>query len=382
MARIGMRSWRSCTWRGFLLGGVLGMTQLVLAQERTVIFSGSTPYSAQINAEASYLSAYGGMVKSAAEARKVNAEAVALEIQNSIDYVDAYFKRRELNRQWRAKEDPNYLEREKRRQAVLKRRVEEQYQDVLRGDVTKTLNWLLRELSGPVLAYEYLPDGHTLSHSSLDQKLVARDLAQIMLTDGGKATSRLVFRAADGAPLQTRWPLALRGPEFAEARAAFEQTRDTVLPELKQTGQTSYENQTKLLQQVNGLFVALETTYPKERRREPDEFLAYATGKRFLQATLAASHRAITTNDTYAFSGDLRFQGDSVIRLVQHMYQTGLEFAPAEPGGEGLYKTLFQTLRTLYMNIGPDQAPADVQKRIGDGIRPVPDDNKDKSRGT
>ena len=69
----------------------------------------------QIEAEAQYVAAYGDMVESVAIARKINAQAVALEIQNSIDYVDAYFKRRELNRQWRAKENPNYLESEKHR---------------------------------------------------------------------------------------------------------------------------------------------------------------------------------------------------------------------------------------------------------------------------
>ena len=123
--------------------------------------SGGTPLSFQIQSEAAYVAAYGDMMESAAIARKVNAQAVALEIQNSVAYVDAYFKRRDLNRQWRSKEDPNYLEREKRHQEVFKRRVEEQYQDVQRGDVTKTLNWLLRELADPVVAYQYLPANQT-----------------------------------------------------------------------------------------------------------------------------------------------------------------------------------------------------------------------------
>lgn len=109
--------------------------------------AGATPLSVQIQSEAYYVAAYGDMLESAATARKINADAVAQEIQNSVAYVDAYFKRRELNREWRAKEDPNYLEREKHRQEVLKRRVEEQYQDILKGDVTGPLNWLLRELT-------------------------------------------------------------------------------------------------------------------------------------------------------------------------------------------------------------------------------------------
>jgi hypothetical protein len=329
--------------------------------------TGTTPLAAAIRAEAAYVAAYGSMLESAATARKINAEAVALEIQNSIEYVDAYFKCRELNRQWRAKEDPNYLEREKRRQAVVKRRVEEQYQDVLRGDVTKMLNWLLRELSAPVVAYQYLPGSQTLVHSALDQKLAGRDVGLIRLTDGGSAASRLVFAAADGKPLQPHWPLGLRGPECDEARDNYQHTIDSVLPEIKEKGQASYEKQTQMMQDVNALFVALDDAYPKERRAEPTEFTTYAIAKRFLQSLLASTHRAITTNDSHVLRGGARFQGDSVVGLVQHMYQNGLEFAPPEAGGEGVYKSLFQTLRTLYVNIGPDQAPADVIKRLSGG---------------
>ena len=52
-----------------------------------------------------------------AVARKINAEATALEIQDSIDAVDAYFKRRELNKAYRKYElDPQ----ESREQRVIK----------------------------------------------------------------------------------------------------------------------------------------------------------------------------------------------------------------------------------------------------------------------
>ena len=35
----------------------------------------------------------------------------------------------------------------------------ELYQRTLEGDVTRTLNWLLQELAGPTLAYQYLSGG-------------------------------------------------------------------------------------------------------------------------------------------------------------------------------------------------------------------------------
>jgi len=106
------------------------------------------------------------MVESVARARKINAEAVAMEIQNSIDYVDAYFKRRELNREWRAKEEPNYLESEKRRQAVFKRKVENNIR-ISCAQLTSadTLNWLLRELSPRCGLPNLPPDRHWFTHS-------------------------------------------------------------------------------------------------------------------------------------------------------------------------------------------------------------------------
>ena len=337
---------------------------------------GGTPLSYQIQAEASYVAAYGDMVESMATARKINAQAVALEIENSVNYVNAYFKRRELNRQWRAKENPNYLEREARRQATLKRRMETQFQDLLRGDVTGPLNWLLRELAGPVMSYRYLPAGETLLHSSLDKTIAAGDLQQIRLTDGGSKASRLVFAAADGKAFSAPWPPGLRGPECATARDKFECSRDALIDEIKDNGQASHENQTQLMQDTDALFVALENIYPKERRRNPAEFLTYGAAKRFLQSTLATTHRAITTTDPKALTGSLRFQGDSVVGLLDHMYQNGLEFAPPAPGGEGVYKSLFQSLRSLYMKIGPDKPAVEAsQQVIGKAVTTSGDEN-------
>jgi hypothetical protein len=79
---------------------------------------------------------------------------------------------------------------------------------------------------------------------------------------------------------------------------------------------------------------------------------------------LAATHRAITTTDTATLGGSLRFRGDSVVQLLDHMYLAGLEFAPPAPGGERVYKSLFQNLRTLYMKIGPDKPAVDDLKQV------------------
>jgi hypothetical protein len=150
------------------------------------------------------------------------------------------------------------------------------------------------------------------------------------------------------------------------ARKNYEDARDAVVQDMSKKGEASYDNQVRLMQDANALFVALDNAFPPDRRKDPHEFLTYGASKRYLQAMLAASHRAITTTDTRAMTGSLRFQGDSVVGLLDHMYQNGLEFAPPQPGGEGVYRAMFETMRSLYLNIGPDKPAAEaIEKASG-----------------
>ena len=113
-----------------------------------------------------------------------------------------------MNRQYRAQENPNYFQAERRRQEVRREALEYQFQNVLKGDPTDQLNWLLAELSGPMLAFQYLPDHAPLADSKLNPELNPDDLAQLWLTDGGPGGSRLVISAGNPEVLETRWPLS------------------------------------------------------------------------------------------------------------------------------------------------------------------------------
>ena len=67
--------------------------------------------------------------------------------------------------------------------------------------------------------------------------------------------------------------------------------------------------------------VALEDAYPKQQRGAiSTKYANYLAAKRFLRAALASTTRAITTPDAFALSGSMRFRGDSVVGLLQHMY--------------------------------------------------------------
>ncbi|NUQ64443.1 MAG: hypothetical protein HUU20_18410 [Pirellulales bacterium] len=312
-----------------------------------------TPLSFQIHAEAQYMIGRGYMMKSAAIARKHNAEAVAKEIQNSVESVDAYFRRREMNREYRAKEDPNYLAREQHRQEVRRQRLEYQLQDVLKGDLTDELNWLLAELSGPVLAYQYLQDRTSLADTELNPKLPRDALSHIRLSDGAPDAGRLVFAAGDPQVLQTRWPHALRSPQFAELRTRFESGRDKLVENLR-NGRETGGAEGELVTCINDMLVALQKAYPDERRKDPAEFLSYTTARRFLRSLAAQTCRVVESEDPAMLDGSLRFQGERVLDLVQHMDGSGLVFAPPQPGEERFYRALLGDLRNLWLSLAAD----------------------------
>ena len=67
-------------------------------------------------------------------------------------------------------------------------------------------------------------------------------------------------------------------------------------------------------------------------------------------------------NERCLFGGALRFQGNSILELIQHMHQSGLVFAPHKEGGERVYKNLVQSLRNLYVNL-PTVRPAPAGDR-------------------
>ena len=152
-----------------------------------------TPLSFQIQAEAEYVAARGDMEESMAMARKIHAEAVVLEIQNSIDYVDAHFRRREINRQWRAKRLRTSPERREEYHRRRRQQFETRFQDVLRGDVTAALNWLLAEVSRPALAYQYISDYAPTVSSPWKGEIPPDATAQIWFSDSGSGHDGLVF---------------------------------------------------------------------------------------------------------------------------------------------------------------------------------------------
>lgn len=316
---------------------------------------GATALSSAIHAQANYVASMGDYLDSASIARQNNALATKQEMQNTLQWVSTYFERRELNRAYYLKNNPGYLANEQKHQEILKLRITELFQVVLKGDVTKANNWLLHELAGMTLPYQYLPSDRAKPNSTIDSQLSKIDLHKILLTDGGRKDGLMLTFPADTARvLETPWPRPLRAPEFEKERKGFEAARDKMVAD-RANGRRNWESEKRVMEACDALSRKFESVNPREVRTESYEtYATYRSGQRYLKSLAAEVMRAITTQDEWVFQGVYRFEGDSVVGLVQHMCQNGLEFAPPQPGSEGAHRSLFEKLRKIYLHLGAD----------------------------
>jgi hypothetical protein len=305
-----------------------------------------------VRAQAQYLQASGDFLVSAAIARRHHSLAAQQEIRNHAEWVRTYFELKDLNKAYYLKEHPPYLERREKRQAQLERAIVDNPQLQLEGDVNgDTLNWLLYRIATTALATEVLDAGPG-NDAVLEHPLLPTDIHHIVLTDGARKGGRkLLFRADEGTSLETVWPFALRGPEFEFAREQFENERNNAIREITDHNQLSHASQLGLLRAVDELMFTLQREYPKSRRHASSEaWENYSQANNYLQALALAVKRSIDTADRQAFDGSLRFQGNSVFKLIQHLCRHGLEFGEPEPGDQGVYRKLFLAMRNIYVD--------------------------------
>lgn len=306
-----------------------------------------TPLSFKIHAEAAYMAGRGSMIESVAIARTIHADAYAKELENSIAYVETYFRRQEINREERAKKNPRYLEKEKIRRDTIERQLKHQFESVLKGDVTNMMNWVLVELSAPTQSLGYLTSEAALTESESGGKLSEADLALIQFSDG-----RVTFSATDPKILETHWPFALRAESFIPLQKNFMSAREEVFAEIVSKGQASPESGARLIGSVNDLMVGLEKAYPREERRKSAVFSEYHPAKRYLASLAREVSQTIHHGDRSLFDETLRFEGGSLVELIWHMDRRGLVFASPPDGGGRVYRSLLTSMRNLFVTQG------------------------------
>jgi hypothetical protein len=324
----------------------------------------NNPLASFMDAQAQQAVALGMYEESIARARIGHAEAYAKELENEVLKTETWIERKTKNREYRQALNPNYADRQARQTLATRRRIEEQHDDIARGDLTPYMNWLLDQLAATEFG-RYRGAVDSQSMIQFDRALSPEDVKHIVMTDGGRTQGqKLTFRANDGRVLTTRWPLALRDDQFKEEREHFEEVRDDILQHLARGGELKPEQAERLRQAYDGLEGAFyghfgypRTEVGKENRLK--DYASYRNGRRYLDALALALARAIETNDARIFDGSYAFKGQSVRELVWHMCERGAQFAPPESGDEGTYVKLFHDMRYLYLNILAQTNPAE-----------------------
>jgi serine/threonine protein kinase len=324
---------------------------------------GETARSFAIEAEADYLESYGRMHESLAVARKIHAESYSKELDNWIKFVEVYWKREALYRQAYREAHNSEWKLDQERQERMKQRVAEQYRAVLRGgpDITRDMNWVLREISNSTISYQLDVGDKGVYQAEFNPTLSKEELKHIQLKEGRPGEGPLVFSAADGYVASSGWPAGLRGNECKAARDNFDRARDAVFQEARSTQKISDGSRVSLIRAIDGLFVALDRAYPREKRQQDTKaFSEYTIARQCLRSYVGTLQRTISSNDASALGSREQFQGGTLVELIQYMYRNGLEFAPPKPGAEGLYRNLFEYLRQLYIRVGVE-LPSDIE---------------------
>jgi len=187
----------------------------------------------------------------------------------------------------------------------------------------KSLNVLLRSIQnlgplnrGPTLAL----DEDTLK--SINLSAGARGNV-VMLRAGGKLS----------------WPLPLQEAQFSEQRDRLAKNLRRAVADLQ--GKDPVEP--ALLRDITNDFKALnDKVSASADELSPGQ---YIEAKRYLNQLASAVKALSDPKAVNYFNNTWNAKGKNVAELVAHMTKEGLVFAPAAPGDEGAYSSLYQSLR-------------------------------------
>jgi hypothetical protein len=137
------------------------------------------------------------------------------------------------------------------------------------------------------------------------------------------------------------WPWILRQSAFDGMRQNVEKLLRTAVAQAKGGG-----IDITLLNQVTAAVAAAEDQVGNMAQDGEITPTQYVDGMRYLRE-IKSSLQVLQTNDAANyFNGTYSAQGATVAQLVQNMMSQGLKFAPAPPGDESYYNSLYRSLVT------------------------------------
>ncbi|MGH7128765.1 MAG: hypothetical protein ACREIV_09355, partial [Planctomycetaceae bacterium] len=308
--------------------------------------------------EAELVKAYAAASIDLAEARRVRAEAYRMEIANSVKTLEAYWERRRIGEAERRKRAYDHLKSKRIRNAKLWERLRD-HPDMSREAVIsgRALNFLLYRLSGNVLSYDFSLGSDPTQDIPSPLALEPAVVHSLRLRQNAGNGQIQVFRADEGVALDVEWwPYALREAEFHRERIAFEKVRTTAVAQAED-GRLDHKAIQDLHLALLDLEVKFQDRYGKKSRTS-DRYGSrmatwqhYKTADRFMQRLSGEIQRLQETGDSSMLDGSLRFDGTNAVQLLTYMSHNGLEFAPAQPGEEEAYFTLFRMMRDVYLTV-------------------------------
>ena len=196
--------------------------------------------------------------------------------------------------------------------------------DVLKGDA---LNALFGQLVGP----RFHPSSYRANSFQLDADVVQK----IPFFHGPHQATIAMSRISPAG----KWPIALRGAEFARERRNYERALDAVL-EMQLDRKTSRESLAVLNTALRDLFERLDQVIP------PEKDTLYLEAKNYLRR-LDVSREMMKKKDIEMIIGEIdRYSGTTVHDLMVFMQKYNLRFAIPEIGDErAAYPKLYAAMR-------------------------------------
>ena len=204
-----------------------------------------------------------------------------------------------------------------------------------------------------------LPDDALNGVPSERYALSRANVAHLNLREGPQG---IVLRADTGKPSPAvAWPIGLRSDTYRPERTEFEATWNGAL-ECAENGVFPTEVQAHLRRAMECLASQFERRNPRSVRvGSSAQFLEYRCCNKFLSTLNQQVDRLLEVNGMLA-AESVRFTGETVPALVQHMTRHALEFAPARPEDEAAYRVVASGLADLYRAYVP---PSDSYSSVG-----------------
>ena len=322
---------------------------------------GATVLSTYIDAEARRIVAVGDFLESAAIARRIHVESDRVAMENAVLWVETYFKRKQLNQQYRRAADPPYLDDQQRRDEVKQRLILKMPQEVTSGDLSDEINWLCDRLVSDPASYQFIYFDSGAVTAEIDLELKPEDIRHVVLREAiGAQGGGRTFRANAPSVLKNDWPPIFEGPEFAAEKAEFQRVRAQAQAEIAK-GELSFATWTDMKRATEHLESRFHQVFSRKALSTSatsgtERIVIRQMGQKFIAAQAAGSLRALTANNLDDYGTSYKFDGNSVVQLLRHCARNSLEFASPEAGDEATYQRLFNHLRQMYLHFHPDQA--------------------------